>query len=937
MSGADHPQYPLTPEWLWAFVKTTHLAVLFFEAGGELVSANPAALALLGMSKEDTAAARLWDLVTQDGAPVSPDDHPVRRALRHEPMRQSEVFGLNASRPEDIRWVKLSAQSIAPSGHPPTSGVYVTLEQLSEPPAARGLEQRWLDAFRHCAHGIALGIPSSNRILACNPAFAALQGRTVDEITSMPILSLYAPEDRASVLAAIAEADRVGRVRYDAHMQRKDGTIYPVQMDVVSVRDASGVLLYRVATQLDLTERRRADRQINQLNRLYATLSQINQAIVRVSNHVDLFSAICQIAVDYGQFQLAWIGLFDPQTGVITPAASSQLLHCQGLKIHEPPHNDGPLSLALRQGITVHVSGAQAESLRCWGSTPEIHFKAGAVVPLRRGGQVVGLLALYAADLGFFTLPEEIRLLDEIGIDVSFALDLLEREERRARADVDLAASESALKKSQAVAHVGHWSWDTLSNTVTWSDEMHRIFGVEPGATELDLTDVIARAIHPDDRERVNRANTAVIDEQAPAPMEYRVIWPDGTIRTVWAQPGEALRNASGEIVRLTGIVQDITGRKADEIRIQQQAQHLKLQVERLKALRAIDLMITANFDIRPTLIALLDQVIARLNVDAAAVLLFNEGLQTLDFAAGRGFRSRVIEQTRLLLGQGYAGRAGFERVTVVVPDLQAVRAGNARAPLLADEDCHAYCGVPLIAKGRLVGVLEIFQRTPLPEDPDWLEFLETLAGQAAIAIDNAHLFDDLQRTNAELRLAYDATIEGWSHAMDLRDRETEGHSRRVTDLTVRLAEAAGLGTEQITHARRGALLHDIGKLGIPDRILFKADTLTDDEWAVMRKHPQYAFDMLSSIEYLRPALDIPYCHHEKWDGTGYPRGLRGEQIPLAARIFMVADVWDALRSDRPYRRAWPEADVLDFIRRQSGSHFDPMAVSLFFKVVLDR
>ncbi|HRE25934.1 MAG TPA: GAF domain-containing protein, partial [Anaerolineales bacterium] len=324
--------------------------------------------------------------------------------------------------------------------------------------------------------------------------------------------------------------------------------------------------------------------------------------------------------------------------------------------------------------------------------------------------------------------------------------------------------------------------------------------------------------------------------------MEYRVIWPDGTIRTVWAQPGEALRNASGEIVRLTGIVQDITGRKADEIRIQQQAQHLKLQVERLKALRAIDLMITANFDIRPTLIALLDQVIARLNVDAAAVLLFNEGLQTLDFAAGRGFRSRVIEQTRLLLGQGYAGRAGFERVTVVVPDLQAVRAGNARAPLLADEDCHAYCGVPLIAKGRLVGVLEIFQRTPLPEDPDWLEFLETLAGQAAIAIDNAHLFDDLQRTNAELRLAYDATIEGWSHAMDLRDRETEGHSRRVTDLTVRLAEAAGLGTEQITHARRGALLHDIGKLGIPDRILFKADTLTDDEWAVMRKHPQYAF-----------------------------------------------------------------------------------------------
>ncbi len=193
---------------------------------------------------------------------------------------------------------------------------------------------------------------------------------------------------------------------------------------------------------------------------------------------------------------------------------------------------------------------------------------------------------------------------------------------------------------------------------------------------------------------------------------------------------------------------------------------------------------------------------------------------------------------------------------------------------------------------------------------------------------------DNVEQEHKKLQMAYEATIEGWSHAMDLRDKETEGHTQRVTELTLKMAHALHVGEEEQTHIRRGALLHDIGKLGIPDSILLKEGKLTDEEWVLMRKHPVHAHEMLSQIEYLRPALDIPYNHHEKWDGTGYPRGLKGEAIPLAARMFAIADVWDAVTSDRPYRAAWTKEQALTYIIENSGTHFDPAMVQVFLKVI---
>ncbi len=192
----------------------------------------------------------------------------------------------------------------------------------------------------------------------------------------------------------------------------------------------------------------------------------------------------------------------------------------------------------------------------------------------------------------------------------------------------------------------------------------------------------------------------------------------------------------------------------------------------------------------------------------------------------------------------------------------------------------------------------------------------------------------NIESAHEQLLSAYDATIEGWSRAMDLRDKETEGHTLRVTDLSVKLARNMGINEGELLFIRRGALLHDIGKLGVPDSILHKTSSLTDEEWKIMRQHPQFAYDMLYPIEYLRPALDIPYCHHEKFDGSGYPRGLKGEQIPLSARIFAIVDVWDAITSDRPYRPAWDKEKALEYIKSESGKHFGPKVVEAFLKMM---
>ncbi|NNJ12474.1 GAF domain-containing protein [Chloroflexales bacterium ZM16-3] len=360
-----------------------------------------------------------------------------------------------------------------------------------------------------------------------------------------------------------------------------------------------------------------------------------------------------------------------------------------------------------------------------------------------------------------------------------------------------------------------------------------------------------------------------------------------------------------------------------------------KQRLQRLQAIHNVNITISASLDLGVTLGVLLDHVIEQLRVDAAAILLFEPRSLCLEYAAGRGFRTHGIEGVRLALDDPAAGKAVIERRPISLPDLSQ-HTPFVRARQIDGEQFSSYYNIPLIAKGYVRGVLEVFVRRAWKVDADWDESLHILAAQATVAIDNTALFESLQRSNMDLALAYDATIEGWSRALDLRDRETEGHSQRVTTLTMRLAHALKVGEEGRIHIQRGALLHDIGKMGVPDAILLKPGPLDSAEWVEMRQHPTYAYEMLQPIIYLRPALDIPRYHHEKWDGSGYPHGLKGDAIPLAARIFAVADVWDALRSNRPYRQAWDAEVVRSYITAQAGRHFDPEVVRAFLALDVD-
>ena len=392
----------------------------------------------------------------------------------------------------------------------------------------------------------------------------------------------------------------------------------------------------------------------------------------------------------------------------------------------------------------------------------------------------------------------------------------------------------------------------------------------------------------------------------------------------------EAPREFDESDLQILNIMAEMAGNAFHRARLHRRTEQ---QLKRLTALHNIDLSISAHAELHVTLQLLIEQTIKQLDVDAANILLTEKTTKSLKYFVGNGFKNLPVGLPPLHAGEGLPGKAIQQRKVLHTNDIKT-ESSPTRRLWLAEEDFQCYYCIPLNAKGNILGVLEIFKRTHINTPSEWMDFFESLASQAAIAIDNHVLVEDLRQSNEDLARAYDTTLEGWGKALELRDKETQGHTLNVTDLTLKLARHIGIPDSDMLHIYRGALLHDIGKMGIPDNILHKPGPLTKDEWTIMRQHPQFAYNMLSSIPYLRPAIDIPYCHHERWDGTGYPRGLKGEDIPLAARIFSIVDVWDALLADRPYRDAWPQQVVINYIRNESGTRFDPDIVEIFLEMV---
>jgi PAS domain S-box-containing protein len=493
----------------------------------------------------------------------------------------------------------------------------------------------------------------------------------------------------------------------------------------------------------------------------------------------------------------------------------------------------------------------------------------------------------------------------------------------RKQADEALRLSEEKYRVLVEGVNDGFYVTDVAGAFIFANAALARIYGLENPEALLGrkFTDFLA-STRP--AELGQAYGSAMQTGSAPKTINRQIVRPNGTRVFIEVKPGMIIKD--GQIAGTQGVVRDVTERKVAEEKI-------KSQLEHLTALNAIDRLIASNFDLILSLSEILNHVTKELGVDAADILLLNPNSLMLEFSAEHGFRTGAIRKGQVRLGESYAGRAALERQLIQVPNLKGEADQAFQATYLTGEDFVCYYGMPLIAKGQVKGVLEIYHRSALEPDVEWLNFMNSLAGQTAIAIENSSLFESLQRSNSELGMAYDATIEGWSRALDLRDKETEGHTQRVTGMTLELARLFGLSDEELVQIRWGALLHDIGKMGVPDGILLKPGPLTDEEWVAMKKHPGFAYEMLSPIHYLRNALDIPYCHHEKWDGSGYPRGLKGNQIPLAARIFAVVDVWDALRSDRPYRAGWTKGKADKYILSLTGTHFDPQVVDAFFSL----
>jgi putative nucleotidyltransferase with HDIG domain len=376
--------------------------------------------------------------------------------------------------------------------------------------------------------------------------------------------------------------------------------------------------------------------------------------------------------------------------------------------------------------------------------------------------------------------------------------------------------------------------------------------------------------------------------------------------------------------------IQDITRVTQSVSTLEQSVNdYLKVRQSQLGALMGIGRAINSSLGLKRVLEEVMDTVIELMRAERGFLMLRDSNSE-LEVRIARGIAHINLDEEAFKVSRTIVRKVVESGEPVLTNNAQDDPRFESQLSIAAFQLRSILCA-PLKIKNELIGVIYVDNRarSGIFQENE-LGMIKAFADQAAVAIDNARLFEDLQASNRELQEAYQATLEGWVQALDMRDKETEGHTQRVTILTERLARSMGVEGVPLINITRGALLHDIGKMAIPDGILLKPGPLTDDERALVQKHPQYAYDMLRRIDFLLPAIDIPYCHHEKWDGTGYPRGLKGEEIPFAARIFPVIDVWDALISDRPYRKGLPHAEVKARIVADSGKHFDPRVVEAF-------
>ena len=667
-------------------------------------------------------------------------------------------------------------------------------------------------------------------------------------------------------------------------------------------------------------------------NRALQTLSACNQIIIRENNESVLMKEICRVIVESGQYRMSWVGFAvnDVEKSVL-PVADFGFVdgYLDQAKItwDENATGKGPTGTAIRTGQACIVHDIQSDpNYHPWRSNAlNRGYRSAIALPFAINNSAVGTLNIYSNEEDAFD-ENEVNLLTELTNDLSYAINAIRIKEQRNQSEQQLFESQQRLVQFVERSPLGIIEWNTNLEIEAWNPAAEEIFGYSKEEAIGKHSDQLLPGISS------FKFNSNPFDGYSNKGFNVNAneIYAKNNEKIICNWYNFPLVDKEGHLYRFASIVEDVTNQINAEVMREN-------QLQRLNALRHIDMSILGSFDLNIVLNTIVEECIDKLQVDAISIYKYDSLQNVLEYKCSSGFKSTDWQDIQLKPGEGLAGRVIADRKMVLISDLSEIREKPLRFSIFVPDKFSSYIGIPLISKGEVKGVFEVFNKTKISGQEAWLDFLHMLTGQAAIAIDNAEQYEKLQISNMNLASAYDKTIEGWSKTLELRDQVTEGHAVRVTEITLRLAEILGLKKDELVHIRRGALLHDIGKIMLPDSILHKPGPLNEEEWMLMKQHPQIAYKLLSPIKYLRPALNIPYMHHEKWDGSGYPNGLKEDQIPLEARIFAIVDVWDALNSDRPYRKAWDRKKIITYLKEQSGIHFDPLIVTQFFKLLEEQ
>ena len=859
---------------------------------GNILEWNQAMERITGIPRAQAARLPVWDIQFQmiPSERRSPHSANLTKAMFSKALKTG-----NLPRPEERLEVeiqtasgerKIVTQTIFAiktiSGYRIGSIVLDITERKQAEEALQESEERFRSLYNNATIGIYRTTPDGH-ILLCNPAAVQLLG--FESFGDLAKRNLeedgFEPNYQRQEFRERMERDGMV-IGLECEWTRKDGTSIFVRESATAVRDAQGKILYYDGTFEDITSHKQAE------------------------------TALCESEEKYRLlFENAPVGVFQstPEGRFISvnPALASIFLY------------DSPEEMMMQVtdiARQIHVDPTQRERFE------NLLAEKGEVREFinqnhRRDGSMI------------WTSTNARTVKDKSG-QILYYEGFISDITARMRAEETIRLSEKKFNTLFEIAPVGISVLDREHNVVDVNYALQMITGLR----KKELLNGSYRKktyLRPDGSLMTpdEFASTRALKENMPIfDIETGIVTEDRGV--IWTQVSAApldMPDAS-----LVVITQDISERKLSE-------QTLRQRLAELETLYESGLSLNQLLEPKEIGQKIIDVLAEKLDWYHTTIRLYHPESNRLELLAYNLTRKttkkewqQVGERFRTLIarpGDGLSGWALQHGETVRCGEL----AGDPRY-LETDPGVRSGLYVPIKTGERIIGVISVESEKPDYFTAEDEHLAVTLAAQAAVALENIRLFKDLQKSNDDLFLAYDETIEGWSHALDLRDRETEGHTQRVTTLTEELARKMGIPDLELIHIRRGSLLHDIGKMGVPDRILLKPDKLTEEEWIIMREHPVHAYNLLSRIEFLRPALNIPHYHHERWDGSGYPDGLKGQQIPLEARVFAVIDVFDALISDRPYRPGWPRDKAIRYIGEQSGSHFDPKVVDAFLKLV---